>query len=160
MVGHDLLKDLAFWDQVRRLERPGHNITAGTADSGDEFDILGGVCFLGISIILMGIFCRFRTVRRSCCRVNARDDPELPQHGDKLPNKAKSAHTKRQQAILELFETSQVTMVSNDNTAMAMGHIRISNSRKMEKAHHIVLFSESVKRRYFARSRRGLYRRH
>jgi hypothetical protein len=152
------LKNLAFWDQVRRLQQGctgDKNSRAGSAGSQNGFNVIG-TYLIGLVMIIITVTGIVKHVRNILAtrRVNAVDTPELPQHDEKLPKIPKSTLAKRKQAILELFETSQVTMVSNDKTAMAISHIRISISPKKETTHHIVLFSESVKGRYSAWSRR------
>jgi hypothetical protein len=110
------VEDLAFWDQVRRLQQGCTGNTAGSAGSQTGFNVIG-TFLIGLVMIIMVVTGIAKLVRHglSTRRVNAVNSPELPQHDEKLPNIPNSTLDKRKQAILELFETSQVTMVSNDN---------------------------------------------
>jgi hypothetical protein len=110
------LKDLAFWDQLRRLQQGCTGNIAGSTGSATGFNVIG-TYLIGFVIITLTITGIVKLVRHglSTRRVNAVDVPELPQHDEKRPKIPKSTLAKRKQTILELFETSQVTMVSNDN---------------------------------------------
>jgi hypothetical protein len=149
MLVNDLLKDLAFPDAVRHLQlQPtarDSSTVAGTPDntteagSGSGSNNLVGIYILGLVMIL--VLVRIAWIVVPTRRANTTDASELPSSDDKtLGKKPKSTLAQRKQAILELFETSQVTMVSND-TVMTRP-IRISNSRKRRK----LTISKSVQR--------------
>jgi hypothetical protein len=124
MTAHYLLKDLAFLEPVRRLQRtrqPPRDDSSRYSDSDGEFNVIG-VYVIGIVMIAIVAIGCFRMVRIcvSRRRVNVMDATELPD--DKSVHKIpKSTLAKRKQDILELFETSQVTMVSTYNTVNCDG---------------------------------------
>jgi hypothetical protein len=106
MLVNNLLKDLAFPDPGRLLQRESPEITKASSES--DLDILGAVGFIGILMILAVICGRFNTKFRSA--------PELPHHGDKPRDIPNSTLAERKHAILGIFETSQVIMVSTKMT--------------------------------------------
>jgi hypothetical protein len=124
MTAHYLLKDLAFLEPVRRLQRTRQHPrddSSRYSDSDGEFNVIG-VYVIGIVMIAIVAIGCFRMVRIcvSRRRVNVMDATELPD--DKSVHKIpKSTLAKRKQDILELFETSQVTMVSTYNTVNCDG---------------------------------------
>ena len=86
--------------------------------SEHDFNVIGIYIVGFVMIVIVTIAC-FRMVRIciSRRRVTVMDPSDLPE--DKTVHKtSKSTLAKRKQAILELFETSQVTMVSNNHTSM------------------------------------------
>jgi hypothetical protein len=119
-----------FPDQVRLLQEqttsdhhtsPPAEFTTGESGS---FNVLAGMCFLAIMLVLMVIFGSYN-MYRNCHAVpsstrrteNVTDALELQLRGGGKPRFAfNSTLAQRTQALLELFETSQVTMVSNDYT--------------------------------------------
>jgi hypothetical protein len=127
MIVNCLLKDLAFSNPARRMQRSSENRTgcrtgcrtASSDGSGNDFNIIG-IYIVGVVVtVLAAIGCiRMVYVCLSTRRtLNATDAPELLD--DKSVHKTpKTTIAKRKQAILELFETTQVTMVSNDNNLM------------------------------------------
>jgi hypothetical protein len=143
MLVNDLLKDLAFPDPGRHLQRQptiGSSTVAGTPDSAEAESGSGGsnnlvgIYILGLVMIL--VLVRIAWIVVPTRRANTMDTPESPSSDDKiLGKKPMSTLAQRKQAILELFETSQVTMVSND-TVMPARH-QNKQFRQKEKAHHI-----------------------
>jgi hypothetical protein len=124
MFTNALFKVSAFSDPVRRLQRMSGDTTTSTStsttSSRNGFNVVG-IFVVGFVIIVMVAIGIFRIYRSSRVSSTGREDvtgaPELPD--DKSVHRApKLTIAKRKQAILELFETSQVTMVSNaeDNT--------------------------------------------
>jgi hypothetical protein len=117
MLANDLMRDLAFSDPVRRLQKAHSNTTDGFAISASyetDFHVIG-IYIVGIVMILIVAVacCRIVGTYMARRRITAIDASELPD--DKTVNKpAESTLARRKQAILELFETSQVTMVSTN----------------------------------------------
>jgi hypothetical protein len=106
MLVNELLKDLAFPDPGRLLRQIEPEVTEAGPES--DFNVVAGICFFGILMILMAICLRFNPTFRSLC-VSTRRENAM----DKARDMPQSTLAEREYAILELFETSQVTMVSN-----------------------------------------------
>jgi hypothetical protein len=128
MMANYLLKDLVFSNPVRRvLVRSSENRTGcrigcrtassdGSDGSGAPFNVIVIYIVVFVISVLVAIGC-IRMILTTRSTVNATDAPGLLD--DKSVHKTpKTTIEKRKQAILELFETSQVTMVSNDNKLM------------------------------------------
>jgi hypothetical protein len=105
-----------------RLLQQTTDISTGTG-SDRGFNVVAGICFLGVLMILLAVFGFLNIPRHYCCasmrRVNEVNGApnrrsrttRRTARGHKTP---KSTLAQRKHAILELFETSKVTMVSND----------------------------------------------
>jgi Na+/phosphate symporter len=117
-----LMKDLGFSDLGRLLQQTTSENTAPGSPS-DAFNIAVACLFLGLPMLVVAIFAciRLKEMREHSLAV-----PELPSDAHKTP---KSTLAGRKRAIVELFETSDVTMVSQDQAVIAKGS-RISNSRE------------------------------
>jgi hypothetical protein len=113
MVANELIKDMGISDMGRLLQQTTSENSTNSPES-EKFNVTGALLFVVLMLVLT-IF----GIRRM------RDLP-----GDEAVHKtAKSTLAERKRAILELFETSEVTMVSHDQTGIAKG-IRISHSRE------------------------------
>jgi hypothetical protein len=115
MLANDLVKDLAFSDPVRHLQRGSRNATSTGSASSDESDFhVNKIFIVGIAMIIVAVF-PFRIFRTYMARrrMTATDASELPED-ETLKTTKKSTLSKSRQAILELFKKAQVTMVSND----------------------------------------------
>jgi hypothetical protein len=116
-----LLKDLAVSNPVMRMLRSSENITgsreASSDGSRDDFNVIRMYIVGFVVTVLVAIGCiRLVYICLSTRRtVNATDAPELLDDDNSVHKTPTTTIAKRKQAILELFETSQVTMVSNDN---------------------------------------------
>jgi hypothetical protein len=116
MIATAFLKDWTFPDTVRRLHIKG--------DEDSFFNVMG-IYIFGVVLIFIIAVIVWLKMFHICCASKGNENvvdvlPELPD--DKAVYKTpESTLAKRKQAILELFETEQVTMVSNDNTVMAKG---------------------------------------
>jgi hypothetical protein len=116
------MKDLGFSDLGRLLQQTtSENTEPGY--SSDAFNIALACLFL----VPMLVVASFACIRLKEMRENVLAVPELPNDAHKIP---KSTLAGRKRAILELFETSNVTMVSQEQTGIAKS-IRISNSRQI-----------------------------
>jgi predicted metalloprotease len=145
MLVNDLLKNMAFPDPRRHLQlQPtrGFSTEAGTSDSTEKGSESGsnfvGIYILGLGMIfvlVMIVFWILAVAARRANTTDVMDTPALPESDKTMGKNPKSTLAQRQQAILELFETSQVTMVSND-TVMPARH-QNKQFRQKEKAHHI-----------------------
>jgi hypothetical protein len=137
MLATDLLQDFVSSDPVRRLQ-PGYdvnrhqqrgqdNIDDGAA-SPEEEHVQNNVIWIyiaGMVVILFVVFGSFRLVQNYIISTGSDEfaiDHTVPQ------KPRKSTLDERKQAILELFETSQVTMVSKDH--ILVSGIRIRNLRQ------------------------------
>jgi hypothetical protein len=128
MSSNGFFKDLAFSDPVRHLQRTSDNTT--TSSGSDRYFV--GIYIVGLAMIVMVAIWCVKTIRSCVClrRVNAIDAPELPP--DKSVHKlTKSTLAKRKQAILELFKTSQVTMVSRKTEIARHQNYQCSQRRKL-----------------------------
>jgi hypothetical protein len=113
MIANELTKDMAFSDLERMLQQTTSDNSTNSPES-EKFNVTGALLF----VVLMLVLTIFGILRMR----------DLP--GDEAVHKtAKSTLAERKRAILELFKTSEVTMVSHDQTGIAKG-IRISNSRE------------------------------
>jgi hypothetical protein len=126
MIINNLMKDMAFSDPVRSLQRTSSNAPENAAGPEERDFNVTGIYIVGFVTLVIVVVAGFRMVQKSFFREsgNVVDASEFPE--DKaVEREAKSTLAKRKQAILELFKTAQVTMVSNIHTV-----IRISNFRK------------------------------
>ena len=119
----DLSNDFVFSDPGRHLQQITSNTTlTGDAESG--FDVAAVICFGGIQTLIVLLACL--SMHRCCvderrrANANANTSSELL-HGGQMTTLAK-----RKQAIVELFEKTQVTMVSIDYTETSGQGIGIS----------------------------------
>jgi hypothetical protein len=121
MNANELMKDLGFSDLGRLLQQTTSK-TRTPGSPSDVFNIAVASLFL-IPMLAVAIFAcgRLKELRERSLAV-----PELPSDAHKTP---KSTLADRKRAMVELFETSDVTMVSQDQTGIAKG-CRISNSRE------------------------------
>jgi hypothetical protein len=117
MNSYDLSKDLAFPGPGRLLQQTSNNTREEEDGSGSAFNVISGAYIVAMVLIVMIAAWCVSSIRRYVRAGTsvAIDAPTL---------------AKRKQAVLELFETSQVTMVSNHETVMARWRIRINNLRK------------------------------
>jgi hypothetical protein len=122
MNANELMKDLGFSDLGRLLQQTTSETTTPDGSPSDVFNIAVASLFL-IPMLAIAIFaCNgLKETREHSLAV-----PELPSDAHKTP---KSTLAGRKRAIVELFETSDVTMVSQEQTGIAKG-CRISNSRE------------------------------
>jgi hypothetical protein len=116
MIASDLLNDLASSDPGRLLQQtllPTSNNS--TYESDYVLNGISGIWFFGVQILVVisGFVCIYFS-----CRSSRVDALVSTQHPQKQRERSMSTHDQRSQAILEQFETSQVTMVSNENTLM------------------------------------------
>lgn len=117
---NDPVQDLAFSDPVRRLQRATGGNTTDTFTYPEEHDS-NVVCLYIAGIVMVAIVAVacYRLARKMMSTASGNivdtivDTPELPDD-KKEERTAKSTLAKRKQTILDLFETSEVTMVSND----------------------------------------------
>jgi hypothetical protein len=114
MLSYDLVKDLAFSDPVRRLQRGASRDSSSSSESGFHQDNMIYILFWLVMIFLVAVAC-FRIHRTSMARrrLTAMAASELPENKT-VSTTTKSTLSKRRQAMLELFKTAQVTMVSSD----------------------------------------------
>ena len=117
----DLSNDFVLSDPGRHLQQITSNTTLiGNAESG--FDVAAGICYGGILILMILFACL--SMYRCCLYERRRVDAianapsELLRDLRRVCKIPKSTLAERKQAILDLFETEQVTMVSNDHTSM------------------------------------------
>jgi hypothetical protein len=116
MIGSELLNDSAFSDPGRLLQQTQQPTSSNsTYESGNVYDAATGIWFFAIQIFL--VFCGFVCMYLSCR--SSRVDAPVSQKSRK---RSRSTFDQRKQAILEQFETSQVTMVSNEETLMLGRH--------------------------------------
>ena len=86
-----------------------------TGDAESGFDVAAAICFGGIQILIVLLACL--SMYRCCVDERRRADANIDApsdllRGQRLRKTSKSTLAKRKQAILELFEKTQVTMVS------------------------------------------------
>jgi hypothetical protein len=120
MIAADLLNVLASSDPGRLLQQtllPTSNNS--TYESEKVFKGPSGIWFFGVQIFM--VFSGFVCIYLSC-RSSRVDAPVSTQHVMKQREGSRSTLDQRKQAILEQFETSQVTMVSNKETLMLARH--------------------------------------
>jgi heme/copper-type cytochrome/quinol oxidase subunit 3 len=120
MIAADLWNDLASSDSGRLLQQtlqPTSNTS--TYESEKVFHGVSGMWFFGVQILM--VFSGFVCIYLSC-RSSSVDAPVSTQHAQKQRKRSISTFDQRKQAILEQFETSQVTMVSNEDTLMLARH--------------------------------------
>jgi hypothetical protein len=120
MIGADLLNDLASSDPGRLLQQtllPTSNNS--TFESEDVLNGVSRIWFFGVQILVVisGFVCIYFS-----CRSSRVDALVSTQHAQKQREGPRSTLDQRKQAILEQFETSQVTMVSNEDTLMLARH--------------------------------------
>jgi hypothetical protein len=120
MIGADLLNDLASSDPGRLLQQtllPTSNNS--TFESEDVLNGVSRIWFFGVQILVVisGFVCIYFS-----CRSSRVDALVSTQHAQKQRERSRSTLDQRKQAILEQFETSQVTMVSNEDTLMLARH--------------------------------------
>jgi hypothetical protein len=109
MLANKVMNDSGFSDLGRLLQQTASDNT--TAGSEREEHNVAGVYLFGFIMLVIAIFA---CIRR---RENVVDVPELP--GDKTVHKTpKSTFAQRKRDMLDLFETSEVTMVSHDCTGI------------------------------------------
>lgn len=107
MLLNELLKD-----QGRLLLRKrGDNTEAGAGSKSNLGASWIYIVGLLVMLVMVAISC-FRMVRS--LKRNHVDAPDLPSDIKVPKTQRKSTLAKHKQAVLEHFETSQVTMVSND----------------------------------------------
>jgi hypothetical protein len=120
MIAADLLSDLASSHPGRLLQQTllptSHN---STYESDYILNDVSGIWFFGVQIFM--VFSGFVCIYLSC-RSSRVDAPVSTQHAQKQREGSRSTLDQRKQAILEQFETSQVTMVSNKETLMLARH--------------------------------------
>jgi heme/copper-type cytochrome/quinol oxidase subunit 3 len=116
----DLSNDLAFSDP-RLLLQPTLQPTSNnsTYESENDFNAASGISFFLVQIIV--VFCGCVCMYLSC-RNSRLDATVPPQRAQKQRKRSTSTLAQRKQAILEQFETSQVSMVSNEDTWMPARH--------------------------------------
>jgi hypothetical protein len=147
MLVNDLLKELAFPDPERLLEQTSDYSTASptianTSTAGSAVTPLNIIALYFVwsgLMLLLFIWCgiTLRGVGVSRPLLDARSDaPEL-NHDKSVIKTPKSTLAQRKQTILELFETSQVTMVSNDGDSATIRHDENKQFTQKQKAHHI-----------------------
>jgi hypothetical protein len=110
MLSYDLVKDLAFSDPVRHLQRASRDASAESTGSESNFHV-NKIYIVGIAMIVIVAVVCFRYMTRR--RLTAMAASELPENKT-VSTTTKSTLSKRRQAMLELFKTAQVTMVSSD----------------------------------------------
>jgi hypothetical protein len=115
------MKDLLGFSDLGRLLQQTTSENTTTNSSASEVFSIALACLFLIPMLVIAIF---GCIRIREMRENVVDVPELPK---------KSTLAERKRAILELFETSEVTMVSHDQTWIAKG-IRINNPRKISES--------------------------
>ena len=80
-----------------------------------------GIYIFGVLLIFVIAVVVWFRMFKSCCASKGSDNvvnvPELPDYKT-VYQTPESTLAKRKEAILDLFETEQVTMVSNDHTSM------------------------------------------
>jgi hypothetical protein len=132
MLATGLMQDLSFSDLGRLLQQTTTTHDTTLVDGSDEEieegrdeDSVFAVYLFGfIMVVIMTIGCYK-------WRINASHVPELPSENKPVRNTTKSTLAERKQAIIELFDTSDVTMVSvHDAHCWCWQGIRISHSRK------------------------------
>jgi hypothetical protein len=123
MNANELMKDLGFSDLGRLLQQTTSK-TRTPGSPSDVFNIAVASLLFLVPMLALAIFAcsRLKEMRELPLAV-----PELPSDAHKTP---KSTLAGRKRAMVELFETSDVTMVSQDQTGIAKGS-RISNSRQI-----------------------------
>ena len=129
MLATILLKELAFSDSVRRLQQTGDHDTTYSAASSESDSNRGGIyiSIVGLAIIVVSVAISCFAMIRI---LNNVDDLELLDDKS-VHTTPKSTLAERKQAILDIFETSQVTMVSNDAPPPTVWQAhRITKSRK------------------------------
>ena len=105
MLALSLLKDLAFSDPAKRLKQTCDNNNNNPSSGSDSDYAASGICLIGIIMAFL-LFCGFLNMYRNFCEsTRTRANANL---------RIKSTLAERKQAILELFKTSQVTMVSSN----------------------------------------------
>ena len=138
MIDTDFLKDFAFSDPVRRLHQTSDNNTISDAASYEHAPNVIGIYLTGVIMVVIVAVACFRIVRvlLSAGSVDEVDAPELPSDNKE---QRKSTLAQRKRAILEIFETSQVTMVSNDPMMMDDGKASQKEIYVNGNAHHIYI---------------------
>jgi hypothetical protein len=118
MLSKDLLKDWAFPDAVRRLQQTSDDTTSG---DGHDFSVLGLYISGVVLIFVIAVIGWFKMFRICCASKESVDDVNTPELSEEkaVTKTPKSTLAERKQAILKLFETLQVTMVSNDIPVIA-----------------------------------------
>jgi hypothetical protein len=121
MLSNDLVKDLAFSDPMRRLQRTLIDSSSKSASSEREQFYVDKTCIVGLVMTFIVAVACFRLLTHVARRrITAIDASELPEDKTVI-NSKKSTLSKRRQAILEqLFKTAQVTMVSSDDVDGAL----------------------------------------
>jgi hypothetical protein len=123
MLAADIVKHWVFSDTDRRLQQTSNDATSGSAFS--TIFIVMGMSMSGFVIIcIVAIKCcrilveirSLSTTERSGTAMDATTTPEFSTDNTLHKTPRKSSLAERKQAILELFESAQVTMVSNYRT--------------------------------------------
>jgi hypothetical protein len=110
MRDNELMKGLGFSDLGRLLQQTSSQNTT-TGSLSENFNVAAGCLFMVLILVA--------AILLACIKMGERREnivggvPELPTDIHKTP---KSTLAGRKRAILELFETSDVTMVSHDQT--------------------------------------------
>jgi hypothetical protein len=105
MLAIKIMQDMSFSDMGRLLQRTNNDNT--TAGSGSEDYSVAAACMFG-GIMLVIAICTCVAMRQIIGEIS-----ELP--GDDTVHKTpKSTLADRKRAIVEQFETSEVTMVSQE----------------------------------------------
>jgi hypothetical protein len=126
-AANELMKHLAFSDLGRLLQQK--QITYENSSSGSLSDVfIVAVAFL--FVVPMVVVTIFACVRMREMRENVEDVPESPGDVRKTP---KSTLAIRKRAILELFKTSEVTMVSQEQPWDSKRHKNKQSTRNISK---------------------------